>query len=730
MPFLVEDAWIDGQATTHDIAELEDCSIAVDATYYLGHLLDNQPAHEPLLSALSGLTGIESHINEDLDQWQKHGILPFFIFDGQSITGQNDISLQRGLAANKKTDGAWDLYSQGEADQAVATFGANPGAFRLRSLYPLLQRVLRSRKLHFLVAPYNACAQLAYFEMIDSDQCAGVMGPQELLMYPIRESVIRFMDWESKTVTALSKKTIMRTLGASESMFIDALMMTGTSFLAPFPPLQDRSMYQTSFTIMDAVNILRTADKSVANACASFNDILQAQDPNWLDKYRKARMAAHHFIYIAESGEVRVNDSEHLTKDNHEYLGLQMPAELFHYLSTGLISARILNYITHSQILIQPTLDGVASDDYKKLVTSHIAPIMEQALSLIIPRIHRGIGHKDITLKAWFDPKFSYTLNHRSLQPSSSSQVSSWDVKDEVIKEFFPPEFCIPIYLEVLSLAQPEFVARTVAKNKNIKGIDSTNEVVSVATWRFLHLRGYLNDEHKLTTWGNALATTLMMLRDKVPDAKDVHSLDQAALLAFELIRSGFLNGRYQDGQPGLPRKAVGDDKSSLVLISECASLLKLRHQVFGYTGPLNKSLLSFRALSSTVREADRDLIEAILASMFMHGQCKREREDQVDISQRLPFSQEPDIALGIAVRTFFDEDDASDSKEARAAKLQEFPRTFVPLAEALVDDFRMVYGFVDALNQGVQVLIQEAMTDTEKAIWSNAQAYMDARPF
>lgn len=114
-------------SSIHDIAELEDCAIAVDATYYLCHLLDTPPAHEPLLSALGGLTGVQAHINENLDLWAKHRILPFFIFDGQSITGQDDVSLLRRRAANQKTDDAWNLYSQSQAEQAVATFGANPG---------------------------------------------------------------------------------------------------------------------------------------------------------------------------------------------------------------------------------------------------------------------------------------------------------------------------------------------------------------------------------------------------------------------------------------------------------------------------------------------------------------------------------------------------------------------------------------------------------------------------
>lgn len=116
--------------STHDIAELEDCALAVDATYYLSQLLDNSPAHEPLLPALSGLTGFEEHITENLNRWKEARIVPFFVFDGQSVTGQDEIARKRALDANKKTDEAWSLYSQSRPDEAVSTFGANPGTLK------------------------------------------------------------------------------------------------------------------------------------------------------------------------------------------------------------------------------------------------------------------------------------------------------------------------------------------------------------------------------------------------------------------------------------------------------------------------------------------------------------------------------------------------------------------------------------------------------------------------
>ena len=96
----------------------------------MSQLLDTPPAHEPLLSALGGLTGIQTHINENLDLWDKNRVVPLFVFDGQSITGQEEVGLKRRQAATKKTDEAWTLYQQSQAEEAVTTFGSNAGTQR------------------------------------------------------------------------------------------------------------------------------------------------------------------------------------------------------------------------------------------------------------------------------------------------------------------------------------------------------------------------------------------------------------------------------------------------------------------------------------------------------------------------------------------------------------------------------------------------------------------------
>jgi hypothetical protein len=473
--------------------------------------------------------------------------------------------------------------------------------------------------------------------MIDSEQCAGIMGSQELLLYPISDCVIRSMNWKDNVVIAISKSHLLSTLNISEQLFVDAFLATGTTFLPAFPGVADPAIYRNQPpTIRDTLNILRTTEGSVAAACANFNDVIQRDDKNWLDKFRQARMAVTHFIYIAESGEIKVHDYDHLTKDNFEYLGLQLPPELFHYLNTGLIGSRILSWITHLQITVLPTIDGVDSPEYRKLVSSQVRPVKEQAMGLVSSRLSRGISHRPAKMRVWYDQNYTHTINLADLSSTPPTPGwAGWDIKDNVLKEHFPQFSAGSIASEVLALRNADVAKSTIAKNK-VKNIDSSDSIVSLTLWRLLHLRGYVSDSHTLTTWGNALAAAVTSLQATVQKYPDVPHLYEALLVAFEAIRFDLLNTRNKHKElQNLPMNGTDDDRNCLLLVSRCASLLSLRHQFKGYTGLLDKNLLHFRSLVSEVRGADRDLTEALLVNMFASAVASRDRSDNWELSHR-----------------------------------------------------------------------------------------------
>lgn len=107
-------------------ADMHNAKIGVEATNYLQHMIENTPSHEPLLAALGGdPIGLKQHIATELDQWKANSMTPFFVFDGQSIVGKDDMTLRNSKASLIKTQNAWDLYAQSHPEEAVKTFGTS-----------------------------------------------------------------------------------------------------------------------------------------------------------------------------------------------------------------------------------------------------------------------------------------------------------------------------------------------------------------------------------------------------------------------------------------------------------------------------------------------------------------------------------------------------------------------------------------------------------------------------
>lgn len=60
-------------------------------------------------------------------------------------------------------------------------------------------------------------------------------------------------------------------------------------------------------------------------------------------------------------------------------------------------------------------------------------------------------------------------------------------------------------------------------------------DIISNVMWRFLQLRGYVDEKRQLTQWGRALETALSSL-DSSED------LEEPTFLAVEMMRLGILN--------------------------------------------------------------------------------------------------------------------------------------------------------------------------------------------
>ncbi|KFY38709.1 hypothetical protein V494_04251 [Pseudogymnoascus sp. VKM F-4513 (FW-928)] len=724
MPHPDGDSYLESQNLSQPIAEYKDAPIAVHASYYLQKFLDTPPSAEPLLSAIGGFPlAIRIHINADLDQWQNHGITPRFYFDGQATVGSEEVAMKDAKVSMEKSNAAWQPYYQNQPTEAVIAFGKT-GSVKANHLQRYFQQILIERGLTFEVAPYSACAQMAYVDSKDLDCAVGIMGPPELLLYNINESLITEIDFEKGLVYGLVKTQLLKKLNVNEETFIDSYLMTGSSSLQLFPALNDPAVVpKQPFTILDAVNMYRTAGKSIATLCETWSEALQKQDPHWQDKYQKCRMAIKHAVILSTNGTLEVMKFNELSGDHHEYIGLQLAAEIYHYQSKALVGPRVLNSLGSLQMYVYPPLDGGESDEYRKLVTQQLVPIQEQTIALYASRLHRAFQHKNIEMRFWYDDKKTVKMSHQDVTPAPDRQAATWRVDDETIqsvKDVKAQPGSIGFALKALE--DEKFRKASLKKDTppTPGSIVSTESVVANTLWRFLHLRGYVNDEHKLTDWGTALATTV--------NALPTPNQEEAALLAFELLRHDVLNARNRhDEWIGGPNMGNDEQNKLCLLIARCACLLKLRHKEIGFTGPLSKNLLAHHSIIAAVRECDRDLIEAVAASMFISSHAERKnRTDWEKIGASLLFGEDISIAFGITVKTYLDEQhQGHSSAELKAREKSRYEKWPIAHAEDILGDLELAFKFFDALHAGIKALGSKV---EDQDVWESAAKYLAER--
>ena len=94
-----------------------------------------------------------------------------------------------------------------------------------------------------------------------------------------------------------------------------------------------------------------------------------------------------------------------------------------------------------------------------------------------------------------------------------------------------------------------------------------------------------------------------------------------------------------------------------------------------------------------------------------------------------LPFWSDPDVALGIAVKTYLDDANPADSAEQKAAKLAKFPDHFVPYAVAFHEDFEIACRFFLAIHAGVKAMDGgKEIPAADRATWDRAAVYLTQR--
>lgn len=106
------------------LSDMQNAHIGVEAVYYLQRMIDNAPAHEPLLAAIGGEPlALRHHIENELDLWKSNNITPLFVFEGQSTVGKEEVALRKARQSLQRTEKAWEIYTDNQPNEAVKRFG-------------------------------------------------------------------------------------------------------------------------------------------------------------------------------------------------------------------------------------------------------------------------------------------------------------------------------------------------------------------------------------------------------------------------------------------------------------------------------------------------------------------------------------------------------------------------------------------------------------------------------
>ncbi|KAI9796098.1 MAG: hypothetical protein M1833_006520 [Piccolia ochrophora] len=674
------DDWAATRTQTYPLSVLKDLVVGIEAAYYLSKFLN--AGLDPLLVATGGEPlASKKAIEEDLDKLMSFDVTPLFVFSGMDTVKKpgatGDLAETARFTAQAR---GWELCKQHDdtADpdrdfsREVAEAFRDSGPIKVERLFKFFQKILYDKGIDFIVAPYSAWAQLAYLEDSPKQYIDTIMGGSETFLFEV-DKVITNIDVKNAQFSWISKRMCQEELGkVSGDMFVDACMLSGTSFLPTFPPLENSTNERKTFTIRDTVNMMFTLGKSVTAVCTHYQDEARVQQLDYLDRYQRGRLAVKHHVVLTDDGKVEPLDVDHAPWDVHEFIGQRLPEELYFYLSKGIISPRVLNWLTSGEMTETPPLDNGESAEYRELIQKQLSELRTQALALLSQPLSRFYQRKDVTVHYWFDSGLEKALSHKDLVPRPRDIVADWNVRQKALDE----------------------------QRKKTGFLSSTEEILANTLWRFLHLRGYVDDDHTLTPLGIALQAAMSTL-----DPAD--HLEESIFLAVELLRLNALNAAHIfSDYVGAPVCGSEKDKFNCAFVSRVACLGHLRTKLNGFTGPLSHQLLAFHSIFSAVRDALRDLVEVVMVNLLLNADAGRDREDWVGLGLALPFATDYGCGLGIAVNMYLDEIDREPSPPPvnlrETIKIQDGEK-WLPNSVDMPADLHKAFRLWDAVYQAVK---------------------------
>jgi hypothetical protein len=271
--------------------------------------------------------------------------------------------------------------------------------------------------------------------------CQAISGSSDILLFEC-DKIITSWDFEDRQFRWTKRAKCISDLErfanngpVTEDIFVDACILAGTPFLPPLPNIN--SPRTDLLNPHGAIKKIMSSNGKTGYAVIVNNqDDPRFKQMEYVDRYQKARSAVrNHPIYTID-GKIEPLDTNSMPNNAVNYLQSRLPDEVYHYLSTGLINARVLQWRTTCHIFDVPPMDGGESPEYRNLVSSKLTPLRTTAISLLSSSLHNWYRHKNLELRCWFsDPAAGPQEIRVAGTQENLSVVDSWNVKETGFKD-------------------------------------------------------------------------------------------------------------------------------------------------------------------------------------------------------------------------------------------------------------------------------------------------------
>ncbi|WVQ75844.1 hypothetical protein IAR50_005477 [Cryptococcus sp. DSM 104548] len=611
------------------ISHLANTRIGIDASYYINHLLTDPATREPLVAATGGIPhSIIQKIENDLRALEHRSIKPVFVFPGLPLAAKEPVKLPDPKAEreNVAKNEAWALYDQGEPLLAVDKLNSFNGGNYVdqRDLLRSILRLFRHRFVEYVIAPYSSHAQFA------------------------------------------DKVRILNDLNLSSEQFLDMGLLAGSSLLRTMPlPTPEFSLKMISDFIRH--------HKSGLAVCQSLPNI-PYKTQSYTEAFWKARLAIKFSLVLTTEGQCvplptviapqqQAFTVQDVPADLEDIFSPKLPDEIYFYICRGIISTQVVGWVSSGTIVEQQPL--LETNEYRRFIKDVITegPTSPRCttIALLLDCIHREWSSKRINVQYWFDPYVAGNNRGPNLVPYSDPLTQSLIAR---CQDWMVPMFSLEMELRrqnsstidlklcLSALATEELVNKTF-KPKGDRTLDKKDEVVANSVWRFLEVRGFVQQNHTHSSIGKALhaAYDISKINDR---------FQEPLYLILELLRSGAVHGEKWGGPgaaplPGGPSFGENDEQNTVRLVMRCISVLPLTNRPQQWVGPLSQELLAFNSFVKALSKSLRQLFEAVSCHLLLSGDGRRNRDDFNDIMISLPFQTDVNTGFGILAKSYLD---------------------------------------------------------------------------